>query len=196
MSPYLIGVVLPFLFSFVLRNKNKNNGKKRGLPVEVGGEPGYAIRNRRFTSPVETAWEGVSTLAQLFEDSCNKNRANKLLGTRELIEREVQKSEDGRSFEKLHLGLYEWLSYGQAFEIVNNLSSGLVKLGHQKGERVAIFADTRAEWFLALQVNIAFVIPFSLPSNKIFNSLTVFILDYSYCCLQTNRVALGRTLLL
>lgn len=182
MSPYLIGVVLPFLFSFVLRNKN--NGKKRGLPVEVGGEPGYAIRNRRFTSPVETAWEGISTLAQLFEDSCDKNRTNKLLGTRELIEREVQKSEDGRSFEKLHLGSYEWLSYGEAFEIVDNFSSGLVKLGHQKGERVAIFADTQAEWFLALQVNIAFVIRFSVPS-KISNLLAVFFLHFSYCCLQT-----------
>ncbi|XP_077248832.1 long chain acyl-CoA synthetase 9 isoform X2 [Tasmannia lanceolata] len=58
---------------------------------------------------------------------------------------------DGRSFEKLHLGGYEWLNYAQAFESVCSFSSGLVKLGHGKEERAAIFADTRAEWFIALQ---------------------------------------------
>ncbi|KAL0360241.1 UNVERIFIED_CONTAM: Long chain acyl-CoA synthetase 9, chloroplastic [Sesamum radiatum] len=58
---------------------------------------------------------------------------------------------DGKSFEKLHLGDYEWLSYGQVFEAVCNFASGLVQLGHQKGERAAIFADTREEWFIALQ---------------------------------------------
>jgi long-chain acyl-CoA synthetase len=35
---------------------------------------------------------------------------------------------------------------------VCNFASGLVHLGHRSEERVAIFADTRAEWFMALQV--------------------------------------------
>ncbi|XP_059631815.1 long chain acyl-CoA synthetase 9, chloroplastic [Cornus florida] len=149
MSAYIVGVLVPLVFTILLRNSK--NRKKRGLPVDVGGEPGYAIRNYRFTSPVETAWEGISTLADLFEQSCKQYRDNKFLGTRRLISRETEISGDGRSFEKLHLGDYEWLSYGKVFEAVCNFASGLVQLGHKREERAAIFADTREEWFIALQ---------------------------------------------
>ncbi|CAK9169034.1 unnamed protein product [Ilex paraguariensis] len=149
MGAYIVGVLVPLIFTLLFRNSK--NGKKRGLPVDVGGQPGYAIRNYRFTSPVETAWEGITTLAELFEQSCKLHRDKRLLGTRRLISRETEISGDGRSFEKVHLGDYEWLSYGKVFEAVCNFASGLAKLGHQKEERVAIFADTREEWFIALQ---------------------------------------------
>ncbi|KAK1301201.1 hypothetical protein QJS10_CPB13g01210 [Acorus calamus] len=149
MNPYFVGILVPFVVSLMM-GKSKNT-KQRGLPVDVGGERGYAIRNYRFTSPVETAWEGISTLAELFEQSCKKYAFKRLLGTRQLISREMEATADGRSFEKLHLGSYEWLNYGQAFEVVCNFSSGLVALGHGRQERAAIFADTRAEWLIALQ---------------------------------------------
>ncbi|XP_035542695.1 long chain acyl-CoA synthetase 9, chloroplastic-like isoform X2 [Juglans regia] len=149
MSAYIVGVLVPLVVTLLLRNAK--NSKKRGLLADVGGEPGYAIRNRRFTSPVQTAWEGISTLAELFEHSCEQYRDKYLLGTRELISREVEVTEEGRSFEKLHLGDYEWLTYGRAFEAVCNFASGLAQLGHRKEERAAIFADTREEWFIALQ---------------------------------------------
>lgn len=149
MSAYFVGLLVPLVFTLLFRNTK--NRKKRGLRVDVGGEPGYTIRNSRFTSPVETAWEGVATLADLFEQSCRNHRDMHLLGTRKLISRVTEVSEDGRAFEKLHLGDYEWLTYGKAFESVCNFASGLAQLGHQRGERAAIFADTREEWFIALQ---------------------------------------------
>ncbi|GFY96635.1 long chain acyl-CoA synthetase 9 [Actinidia rufa] len=104
MGAYVAGLLVPLVFTILLRNSRK----KRGLPVDVGGEPG-------------------------------------------LITKEVDKSEDGGFFEKLHLGEYEWLSYGQVFESVCNFVSGLARLGHIREERAAIFADTREEWFIALQ---------------------------------------------
>nr|XP_010930884.1 long chain acyl-CoA synthetase 9, chloroplastic [Elaeis guineensis]XP_010930885.1 long chain acyl-CoA synthetase 9, chloroplastic [Elaeis guineensis] len=149
MNPYIVGIFVPLLFSFVLR-KTKD-GKKRGVPADVGGEPGYAIRNYRFTSLVETHWQGIRTLAELFENSCKLFPYKPLFGSRKLISRETERTQDGRSFEKLHLGNYEWMSYGEAFKAVCNFASGLVHLGHKKDERVAIFADTRAEWLIALQ---------------------------------------------
>ncbi|KAH7671182.1 long-chain acyl-CoA synthetase protein [Dioscorea alata] len=149
MNPYLVGLFVPLIFSVILRKQKKE--KKRGVPVEVGGEPGYAVRNYRFTSPVETPQEGVSTIPELFEHSCKLYSDHHLFGSRKLIARETEVSPDGRSFEKLHLGSYDWLSYSQAFEAVCSFASGLVNLGHGKGERVAIFSDTRAEWQIALQ---------------------------------------------
>ncbi|THU70946.1 hypothetical protein C4D60_Mb08t30340 [Musa balbisiana] len=149
MNPYIVGIFVPLIASLMLRKSN--NGKKRGLPVDVGGEPGYAVRNYRFTSPVESLWEGVTTLAELFEQSCKCFAYRPLLGSRKLITKAIEVSQDGRSFEKLHLGSYEWVSYGEAFRAVCSFASGLVQLGHKKDERIAIFSDTRAEWFIALQ---------------------------------------------
>lgn len=148
MSVYAVGILVPLVCSILLRNSKRD--QLRGLPVDVGGESGYAIRNHLFDSPVESAWEGILTLADLFEHSCKLYRDRNLLGTRKVIARETEVV-GGRSFEKLHLGNYEWLSYGEAFQAACNFSSGLAQLGHQKEERVAIFADTQAEWLIALQ---------------------------------------------
>ncbi|XP_024962068.1 long chain acyl-CoA synthetase 9, chloroplastic isoform X2 [Cynara cardunculus var. scolymus] len=125
MSAYIVGFLAPLLLTLALRNSKKR--KTRGLPANVGGEPGYAIRNYRFTTPIETAWVGIKTLAELFEQACKQHGEKKLLGTRKLISRDTEVHQDGKSFEKLHL------------------------VGHKTGERVAIFADTREEWFIALQ---------------------------------------------
>ncbi|TYH72488.1 hypothetical protein ES332_D05G258400v1 [Gossypium tomentosum] len=148
MNGYIVGAIVPIVLVLL---RNSKRVKKRGVLVDVGGEPGYAIRNIRFPFPLETAWEGLSTLAELFEQSCKQNSNKSLLGTRKLISSEVEVTEDGRSFEKLHYGEYVWLTYAEAFAAVCYFASGLVQLGHKKGERVAIFADTREEWFIALQ---------------------------------------------
>ncbi|XP_068313148.1 long chain acyl-CoA synthetase 9, chloroplastic-like [Pyrus communis] len=149
MDPYMVGVLVPLLLTIMIQKSMR--AKQRGVPVDVGGEPGYAIRNHRFAAPVATLWKGVTTLAELFEQSSKRFLEKRLLGTRALIAREVEVSKDGRSFEKLHLGDYEWLTYGKAFEVACNFASGLAQLGHNREEKVAIFADTRKEWFLALQ---------------------------------------------
>ncbi|KAG2560405.1 long chain acyl-CoA synthetase 9, chloroplastic-like [Panicum virgatum] len=149
MNPYFFGFLLPFVASLLLTKRKSE--KKRGVPVNVGGEPGCAVRNHGFERPIETHWEGVSTLAELFEQSCEQFAYMPLYGTRKLIARELEVAPDGRSFEKLHLGNYEWKSYADAFKTVCNFSSGLLRLGHLKDEHVAIFADTRAEWQIALQ---------------------------------------------
>uniref|UniRef100_A0A0D6QU16 AMP-dependent synthetase/ligase domain-containing protein n=1 Tax=Araucaria cunninghamii TaxID=56994 RepID=A0A0D6QU16_ARACU len=148
MGAYLIGILVPLLLSYVLKNRKK--GKLRGVPVEAGGDAGHTVRSYNFPLPIEMPWEGASTLADLFEQSCKKRAHAQLLGTRKVISRETEVSPDGRPLEKVHLGNYEWLSYGQVFQRACNFASGLVELGHERGERAAIFAETRAEWLIAL----------------------------------------------
>ncbi|KAG6516609.1 hypothetical protein ZIOFF_027078 [Zingiber officinale] len=156
MNPYLVAIVVPIIASVLLRRSKK--AKTRGLPVDVGGEPGVAIRNYRFPSPLQSLWEGVSTLAELFEHSSKRFQHKPLLGSRRLLARETEVSPDGRSFEKFHLGNYEWISYGDAFKAACSFASGLVQLGHKRDEPIAIFSDTRAEWFIALQTEVSTVI--------------------------------------
>lgn len=148
-NPYYVGILVPVVFTLLVRNNKPR--KKRGVLVDAGGELGYAIRNHRFPSPVESAWEEISTLAELIEWSCKQYQHEPFLGTRKLIAKETEFTQDGRSLEKLHLGEYEWLTYGKVFQDICDFSSGLVQLGHSRNERAAIFADTREEWFIALQ---------------------------------------------
>ncbi|CAF2179456.1 long chain acyl-CoA synthetase 9, chloroplastic-like [Brassica napus] len=150
MIPYAAGVIVPLALTLLVRNAKKD--KKRGVVVDdVGGEPGHTVRNHRFKDPVSSHWEDISTLPELFEISCKSHSERFFLGTRRLIAREVETSEDGKVFEKLHLGDYEWKTFGETLDAVCSFASGLVQIGHKSEERVAIFADTREEWFIALQ---------------------------------------------
>lgn len=146
----VVGILIPIVLSSVFMGKKKE--KQRGVPVEVGGEAGYAVRNAQASELVEVPWEGATTMAALFEQSCKKNSQYNFLGTRKLISREFIPASDGRKFEKLHLGDYEWQTYGEIFDRACNFASGLVRLGHNLDSRAAIFSDTRPEWFIALQV--------------------------------------------
>ena len=155
LAAIVISILVPVLFSALFFGKKK--GKIRGVPVEVGGEECFAVRNARKTELVEVPWKGAPTMAHLFEQSCNKYTRNQFLGTRKIIQKEFVTSSDGRKFEKLHLGDYEWETYGEVFARVSNFASGLLKLGHNGDSRVAIFSDTRAEWLIALQVNLLYL---------------------------------------
>jgi hypothetical protein len=57
--------------------------------------PGMQSETTGFTSPVETAWPGVKTLADLFEQACNQHGDKNLLGTQKIISRETEVSQDG-----------------------------------------------------------------------------------------------------
>ncbi|CAJ2668343.1 unnamed protein product [Trifolium pratense] len=149
LAAIVIGIIVPVLFAFLFLGKKR--GKVRGVPVEVSGESGFAVRNARYSELVEVPWKGAPTMAHLFEQSCDKHSHNKFLGTRKLIGKEFVTASDGRKFEKVHLGDYEWETYGEVFARVSNFASGLLKLGHDADSRVAIFSDTRAEWLIALQ---------------------------------------------
>ncbi|CAO2812902.1 unnamed protein product [Amaranthus hypochondriacus] len=144
-----IAVIIPLLLSILWVGRKKV--KQRGVLVHVGGEEGLTMRNGKFEELVEVPWEGASTVAALFEQACKKYGNHPFLGTRKLVDKEFIQASDGRKFEKVHLGEYQWETYGKVFNRACNFAAGLVKLGHDIDTRVAIFSETRAEWFIALQ---------------------------------------------
>ncbi|GJR98162.1 long chain acyl-CoA synthetase 8 [Tanacetum coccineum] len=145
----IIAIAVPLVLSSMFAGKKKL--KQRGVPVQVGGEAGLAMRNARSDKLVDVPWEGATTMAALFEQACKKHSQHRFLGTRKLIERSFVSGSDGRKFEKLHLGEFQWETYGQVFERVSHFASGLVQLGHDPDTRIAIFSDTRAEWLIAFE---------------------------------------------
>ncbi|XP_068644005.1 long chain acyl-CoA synthetase 8 isoform X2 [Aristolochia californica] len=145
----VLGLILPLLFSLLLVKKK---AKQRGKQVlDVGGESGFTLQSRRFPTLIQCPWEGASTMAALFEQACRKHVKDRCLGSRKLINREVITAGDGRKFEKLHFGDYEWQTYGETFDRACSFASGLTRLGHATNGRAAIFAETRPEWLIAFQ---------------------------------------------
>ncbi|KAG4191347.1 hypothetical protein ERO13_A07G087200v2 [Gossypium hirsutum] len=147
-SAAIAAVIVPILLSSIM---GKKKGKKRGVPLEVGGETGYAVRNARTTELLQFPWEGATTIAELFDQCCKKYSRNHYLGTRRVIKKDFVTASDGRKFEKLHLGDYEWQTYGEVYQRACHFASGLVNFGHDVDTRIAIFSETRAEWQIALQ---------------------------------------------
>lgn len=184
----ILAIVVPIFLSAVVVGKKK--AKQRGVQVQVGGEDGLAMRNAKHARLVEVPWEGATTMAALFEQSCKKHSQERFLGTRKLIGREFVTASDGRKFEKLHLGDYQWETFGQVFDRACNFASGLVKLGHDVETRAAIFSETRAEWFIGFQVNQIVVVLF--PLVFFFLHLGLVMISLLLCF----RDASGRILLL
>ncbi|KAL5699977.1 long-chain-fatty-acid--CoA ligase [Ranunculus cassubicifolius] len=142
----LLAIIIPL---FVFGGKKSN--KQRGVKVDVGGEPGIAMRNAKFSELVKVPWEGADSVSALFEQSCKKHAKDRFIGSRRIVNKEVVTAKDGRKFEKLHMGDYEWKTYEEAFDSASSFSSGLMKLGHNGDTPVAIFSESREEWFLAFQ---------------------------------------------
>ena len=52
-------------------------------------------------------------------------------------------------FKKLALGDYKWMSYNELAKTSNSFGRGLRLLGQAPGSRIAIYAETRAEWMMS-----------------------------------------------
>ncbi|KAL0847165.1 hypothetical protein Bca101_020411 [Brassica carinata] len=130
MIPYAAGVIVPLALTLLVRNAKKD--EKRGVMTSVESQ---VIPLGTTGSKILSALTGkTSPLSQ----SSLRSRARTT-------------ATDGKVFEKLHLGDCEWKTFRQTLEAVCSFASGLVQIGHKSEERVAILADTREEWFIALQ---------------------------------------------
>jgi len=91
---------------------------------------------------------GVATLPAALRLSAAKHGAAPCMATRRLCQRRRDASQ-GKTLEKLSLGDYTWKTYGEVQRSADALSGALHRMGFRAGDRVAIFSETRAEWFIA-----------------------------------------------
>lgn len=115
------------------------------------GQPEGPYFDVNYLSGIEDGFQGICTLDQLFKQSVEKHGNRGCMGTRELIAEEDEIQSNGRVFKKVILGDYNWMTYNQAYEEVQRISSGLNAIGVQQKEFVIIFAETKAEWMLSAQ---------------------------------------------
>lgn len=88
------------------------------------------------------------------------------LGTREVLREEDEVQANGKVFKKLVSGEYNWLTYTEVDSRARNFGNGLTALGQCRKENIVIFADTKADWMIALQGCFANNFPGMLRHNS------------------------------
>lgn len=64
----------------------------------------------------------------------------------------MEQQADGKSFRKLILGDYKWISYREVDKQLDLIGKALMSLGVRPRQNVVILAETRMEWMLTAQV--------------------------------------------
>jgi len=91
------------------------------------------------------------TMANAWSWCLSRYSSRKLLGTREILGEEDEIQTSGKMFKKLDLGEYRWMSYEEVDQLADNAGRGLRVLGLSPGDKVALYAETRSEWFVTAQ---------------------------------------------
>ena len=91
----------------------------------------------------------MDTMEKVFSYAIKRNGNKKCLGSREVIDEEDEVQPNKRVFKKYVLGDYLWKSYNDVEKLALFFSKGLLELGLEPKDRVAIFAETRAEWMIS-----------------------------------------------
>ena len=93
-------------------------------------------------------YRGCDTLGKIWDEVINIHGEIPCMGTRQVKRVFEERQSNGKTFQKLILGEYEWLDYLDINGLVSNVLNGLLALNLKKGQHVVIYAETRMEWMV------------------------------------------------
>jgi len=91
----------------------------------------------------------LNTLEKVFSHVVGKFNDRQCLGTREILGEEKEVQPNGKVFAKFNLGDYHWRSYRDFGDQAEKFGRGLREIGVESKAKVAMFAESRAEWMIA-----------------------------------------------
>uniref|UniRef100_A0A2P2I9Z4 long-chain-fatty-acid--CoA ligase n=1 Tax=Hirondellea gigas TaxID=1518452 RepID=A0A2P2I9Z4_9CRUS len=88
----------------------------------------------------------ILTIPGILKYSVEINGDIPCMGTRTIILRKYEMV-NGKRFEKMELGDYAWSTYNDVYRDVLLVSQGVTSLGLKAKDKIAVFAETRADWY-------------------------------------------------
>jgi long-chain acyl-CoA synthetase len=142
-----IASLINFLFQ---KSRNPLNQSQDKLPkqTETFTNNNSWTRNKSIQNQIIDESLNVS---EIFSKAVQLYKDKRCLGIRQIIGEESEKQSDGKIYHKLSLGDYQWFTYQQIDERVDNIIKGLLWSGVKPGDNVMIFGETRLEWMLSFQ---------------------------------------------
>lgn len=98
---------------------------------------------------IELETKKIDTMDKVFQYAIRRNGSKRCLGSREVIDEEDEVQPNGRVFKKYVLGDYLWKTYNEVDRLSVCFSKGLRELGLEPTDRIAVLAETRAEWLIS-----------------------------------------------
>jgi len=139
---------------------------------------------------VELKRHNLETMDAVFKHVTEKYGKDKCLGTRQILDEEEEIQPNGKSFQKYVLGDYHWRSFSDLEVEAEMLSKGLCSLGLKAGDKIAMIAETRAEWLItayaAFKNNLSVVTIYTnLGNDGIIHALTETKTSVAFCTHDT-----------
>jgi len=148
--------VYRMLDKMYMKSKGQDKEKSGGVPRPVQViQSSEEVRWKRDKTSDNSEYKEiivdnkVDTITKAFDFAVNKYGEKQCLGTREVLGEDDEIQTDGKIFKKLSLGDYKWITYNQTHRISNAFGKGLRELNQEPGQRIAIYAETRAEWIMS-----------------------------------------------
>ncbi|XP_053565934.1 fatty acid CoA ligase Acsl3 [Bombina bombina] len=149
---WLYGIIsfVPWFLLSGARERQSLANRVKAKPLK--DNPGNPYRSvDSFNTLASSLYPGCDTLDKVFKYATDKFKDKNCLGTREVIIEEDEVQPNGKIFKKVILGMYNWVSYEDAYTIASQFGSGLAALGQKPKANIAIFCETRAEWMISAQ---------------------------------------------
>jgi long-chain acyl-CoA synthetase len=141
---FFIGLLLPYKYE-----DNALPDKKAVLSRQVDpSDPSSGFRSSLYSDLIRTETKETSLYSKLAE-SVKVHHSWKTMGVREILSIDDEVQPNGKVFKKYNLGQYNYSTYEQIFERINNFSNGLLNIGLKSNDNVVLFAETRPEWIIA-----------------------------------------------
>ncbi|XP_050438693.1 fatty acid CoA ligase Acsl3-like [Adelges cooleyi] len=133
------------------RKKNKSDAIKS--KVTKIDDSSILIQTVSDPSPghLKIVKEQIDTLYKVFQNAVAHYPDSKCLGTRQILAEEDEVQKNGRIFKKYVMGDYQWMTFKEVDIASDYFGNALISLGQQHKCNIAIFAETRAEWMIAVQ---------------------------------------------
>ncbi|KAG5667921.1 hypothetical protein PVAND_015886 [Polypedilum vanderplanki] len=146
--------ILTFPFYFLVQQPWKVKKKANEVKAKAIGSDRTSItyQSVRPFGPVHKKLDqaGIQTLEQILKYVSLQFKNKRCLGTREILSEEDEKQPDGKIFKKARMGKYNWRTFDEVDNEAQHFGKGMRELGVDPRDKVVIFAETRAEWMIAV----------------------------------------------
>ncbi|KRX15775.1 Long-chain-fatty-acid--CoA ligase 4, partial [Trichinella nelsoni] len=150
---------IPFLILINPRARVEVSKRTKAKPLIPNDPTSPYRRTSNFDKLHSGQFAGVDTISKMWKRSADIYRHNSCLGTREVLNVEMELQPNGKKYEKLVLGEYRWQTYETVSRRVNNIGSGLLHVGHRTGKNLVIFAETQCNWLMTALACFTYKIP-------------------------------------
>ncbi|KRZ13944.1 Long-chain-fatty-acid--CoA ligase 4, partial [Trichinella zimbabwensis] len=150
---------IPFLILINPRARVEVSKRTKAKPLIPNDPTSPYRRTANFDKLHSGQFAGVDTISKMWKRSADIYRHNSCLGTREVLNVEMELQPNGKKYEKLVLGEYRWQTYETVSRRVNNIGSGLLHVGHRTGKNLVIFAETQSNWLMTALACFTYKIP-------------------------------------